>query len=194
MIDTLKTLTGVLLLLLLPAITFCQEIIFVTPTGKEVPEKKVLGRNYSLLLLVKPWDGLTKKLLDKWEKFGRSFRGRVTPVVIFTDTKRATVNKYMENKRHTYRWFIDENGEMVKRLNPPLLPYTVLLSPQGKEIYHTMALRDDFMRLIASNPGRLLRELERKGKNGIPLISPKPDHGPWGPPEPKDETFEGMTK
>lgn len=163
---------------------------FLTGDGKEVTRARAIGKNYALILLVKPWDGLTKDLLKQWEKFGRSFQGRVKPVVFFVDSKRATVNKYMDTKRYTFRWFIDEESVLLKELDPPLLPFAVLLSPKGETLYRTVALRDEFMRLIASNPGRALRELKRKKTKGMPLRRNVPKHGPWGPPKPRDSVLE----
>ena len=193
MIRTLIAAT-IALSLALPITLSAADAQFLDAKGNEISRTRALGKSYALVLLAKPWDGLTKDLLEQWEKYGRSFQGRVRPVVFFVDSKRATVNKFMEDKRHTFRWFIDEKSVLLEELNPPLLPFAVLLSPKGEILYRTVALRDDFMRLIASNPGRALRELKRIREGGLPLVRPIPDHGPWGPPKPKDPILGDETK
>lgn len=164
---------------------------FYTSAGRAVPATTVFGRSYTLLVIVKPWDGSTLDQLKTLERRHRTFQGRIRPVVLFLTESRATTNQFVKSHRYSFRWYIDVDGEILKLVNPSCLPFVCLVDEQGSIRWQTSYLRDDELRSLAQNPGRALRRFELRTKRGIPVRPPTVDHGPWGPPEPDDHVLSG---
>jgi len=159
---------------------------FTRSDGRSVSRRQAFGAGYVLLVLVAPWDGVTKDTLDRLERYRTAFRGRVRPLVMLEQTSRAVANRFMERSRYKGPWLLDEAGRLLTEFTPATLPFTVLMAPNGEVLLRSAYVSDEVLRLLTTNPGRFLRERARRLQRGLPIVTNDPDTGPWGPPEPKD--------
>ena len=74
-----------------------KEPVLLTRDGIRISYGNVHKSPYTLLYLIKPWDGFTVKIMEDLKKYERDFYGRVKPVVILSNTRRAVANSYMDS-------------------------------------------------------------------------------------------------
>lgn len=175
-----------------------EDIQFLSPQGESLGYSSIIGQQYTLLYIIKPWHGITFDVLKELQKTENNFYGRVKPVIVFTDTKRAVANAYMQKlnfKKTPY--YIDTTFALTKKLNPFALPICLLLSSDGEEIVRTSSPGSNFLKQLSENPARYIKSLnEKRTKRVEPAKEIHQVHSPWGPPEVKinnSQTHDGHT-
>jgi len=182
-----RILTVILILILVVACpTQCksEEMNLLTPQGERINYSLIKGRQYTLLYIIKPWDGITSKLLTELQKTETGFYGRIKPVIVFTNTRRAVANAYMANlefKRISH--YIDDTFTLTLKTNPSTLPCCLLLSADDVEIIRTSSPDHEFLRQLTMNPERYIRLLTQQKSNNMKTKKRiHKVHSPWGPP------------
>ena len=162
---------------------------FVTPEGQQVSRAAAFGTGPHAVLVVKPWDGLTKEVLNLWNTTFPPGRRRLKPLVLFVQAPRATVNRYVSEKSWRFSWLLDEDGAWADEVSPPTLPYLYVFDGRNTEaVFKTSAPQQSLLASLARYPGRTLRQLVREAERGPKQPAP-PSSGPWGPPIPTDDAF-----
>lgn len=163
------------------------ECSLLTKEGKRVTCTFSDGKTYTLLFLVKPWSGRTKSLLTSLKSYEKDFYGRVKPLIVFPNTRRAVANSYMEkiNLKKT-QFLIDDAFSVCKLFKPSCLPSVILISKDGSEIYRTSSINEEFLKNLSSQAPWFIATLHNQNKSVIKTTAADSDvHGPWGPPTEK---------
>jgi hypothetical protein len=174
-----------------------ENIQLLSPEGERINYSAIKGNQYTLLYIVKPWHGITMDMLKELQTSEKAFYGRVKPVIVFTDTKRAVANAFMQKlnfKKIPY--FIDDTFVLTQKLNPFILPMCVLLSNNDSEVARTSSPGKEFLKQLSQNPASYIQYLNKQRTGKIKKSKEiHKVHSPWGPPEDKIENgqYDGHT-
>jgi hypothetical protein len=160
------------------------EIELTTPEGNKTTFGQTAGPQYTLLVLVAPWQGLNTSLANKVCHYASSFYGRIKLVLTVCGLKRRIANNWiskLKDLRGTI--MIDEQSSLPLALNTGVLPSVYLLDENLKVMGSSSWMNDSLFKRLAETPPAGIRKFIES--QNIPISIQEPGHAihsPWGSP------------
>jgi len=163
--------------------TSFNKINLISYLGEKTTFSSICGNQFTLLYLIKPWDGITLNLVQQQIRAENDFYGRIKPLLIFCNTKRSVANNYMAKLDSQKTFYIDDNSEVISKFSPQMLPMVILLDSHGTTIFQTSSPDNKVIRQLSSNPEYYMKKLKAQTLSSLKTTKHNhPVHSPWGPP------------